>query len=190
MKRFAAVAAHRRGVCRPRRHAAQFTVFDPSNFVQNSLTAARSLQEINNQLQQLTNEATMLINEARNLTSLPFSIVGAAARHPRHDHQPDPPGAGGGVQPQPGRSAVRPLLPDRLRLQRVRRADARRRLPALDPFAAVAADDDRHAGAGGAEPELGRRRARHAGQPEPGRRSASCRRRRRPTSCWHSTRAS
>jgi P-type conjugative transfer protein TrbJ len=54
---------------------AQLTVFDPSNFIQNSLTAARSLQEINNQLQQLTNEATMLINEARNLTSLPFSIV-------------------------------------------------------------------------------------------------------------------
>jgi len=54
---------------------AQLAVFDPSNFIQNSLTAARSLQEINNQLQQLTNEATMLVNEARNLTSLPFSIV-------------------------------------------------------------------------------------------------------------------
>lgn len=51
-------------------------VFDPSNFVENSLTAARSLEEINNQLLQLQNEATMLVNEARNLTKLPFNIVG------------------------------------------------------------------------------------------------------------------
>jgi P-type conjugative transfer protein TrbJ len=50
-------------------------VFDPSNFVQNSLTAARTLEEINNQLRQLQNEAQMLINQARNLASLPFSIV-------------------------------------------------------------------------------------------------------------------
>jgi type IV secretion system protein TrbJ len=54
---------------------AQITVFDPANFVQNALTAARSLMEVNNQIMQLENEATMLINEARNLTSLPFSIV-------------------------------------------------------------------------------------------------------------------
>jgi P-type conjugative transfer protein TrbJ len=51
-------------------------VFDPSNFVENALTAARSLEEINNQLLQLQNEATMLVNEARNLTKLPFNIVG------------------------------------------------------------------------------------------------------------------
>lgn len=51
-------------------------VFDPSNFVENALTAARSLEEINNQLLQLQNEATMLTNEARNLTKLPFNIVG------------------------------------------------------------------------------------------------------------------
>jgi len=55
---------------------AQVSVFDASNFVQNSLTAARSLEEINNQLRQLANEATMLLNQARNLTSLPFNIVG------------------------------------------------------------------------------------------------------------------
>jgi P-type conjugative transfer protein TrbJ len=54
---------------------AQFIVFDPSNFGQNTLTAARSLMEVNNQILQLENEATMLLNEARNLTSLPFSIV-------------------------------------------------------------------------------------------------------------------
>jgi P-type conjugative transfer protein TrbJ len=54
----------------------QLAVFDASNFVKNSLTAARSLEEINNQLLQLQNEATMLVNEARNLTKLPFNIVG------------------------------------------------------------------------------------------------------------------
>ncbi len=54
---------------------AQFVVFDPSNFVQNTLTAARSLMEVNNQIVQLEHEATMLLNEARNLTSLPFDIV-------------------------------------------------------------------------------------------------------------------
>jgi P-type conjugative transfer protein TrbJ len=54
---------------------AQFTVFDPLNFVQNTLTAARALEEINNQLRQLENEATMLVNEARNLETLPFNIV-------------------------------------------------------------------------------------------------------------------
>lgn len=50
-------------------------VFDPSNYVENSLTAARSLEEINNQLLQLQNEAQMLVNEAKNLTTLPFNIV-------------------------------------------------------------------------------------------------------------------
>jgi len=50
-------------------------VFDPSNFVENSLTAARSLEEINNQLLQLQNEAQMLVDDALNLTKLPFNIL-------------------------------------------------------------------------------------------------------------------
>jgi P-type conjugative transfer protein TrbJ len=54
---------------------AQLVVFDPSNFGQNALTAARTLEQINNQLIQLQHEATMLVNEARNLTTLPFNIV-------------------------------------------------------------------------------------------------------------------
>lgn len=54
---------------------AQFTVFDPSNFSQNILTAARSLEQINNQISSLQNESQMLINEARNLTSLPYSSL-------------------------------------------------------------------------------------------------------------------
>ena len=54
---------------------AQLTVFDPSNYAQNVLTAARSLQQINNQITSLQNQAQSLINQTRNLTSLPFSSL-------------------------------------------------------------------------------------------------------------------
>lgn len=54
---------------------AAWVVIDPSNLAQNILTAARALQQINNQIQQLQNEAQMLINQAKNLTSLPFSAL-------------------------------------------------------------------------------------------------------------------
>lgn len=54
---------------------AQWTVFDPSNYAQNVLTAARTLQQINNQITSLQNEATMLINQAKNLASLPYSAL-------------------------------------------------------------------------------------------------------------------
>ena len=50
-------------------------VYDPSNYAQNVLTAARTLQQINNQIQQIQNQATSLINEARNLASLPVSTI-------------------------------------------------------------------------------------------------------------------
>ena len=50
-------------------------VFDPSNYAQNVLTAARSLQQITNQVTSLQNEAQMLINQARNLASLPISSL-------------------------------------------------------------------------------------------------------------------
>ncbi|TPL46538.1 P-type conjugative transfer protein TrbJ [Mesorhizobium sp. B2-4-6] len=52
-----------------------FIVFDPSNYSQNVLTAARSLQQITNQITSLQNQAQMLINQARNLASLPFSSL-------------------------------------------------------------------------------------------------------------------
>lgn len=52
------------------------TVFDPANYGQNLLTAARNLQQINNQITQLQNEAQMLINQNRNLTNLPTSVSG------------------------------------------------------------------------------------------------------------------
>ena len=54
---------------------AQFVVFDPNNFSQNILTAARSLEQINNQVTSLQHESQMLTNEARNLTSLPYSSI-------------------------------------------------------------------------------------------------------------------
>lgn len=50
-------------------------VYDPSNYAQNVLTAARTLEQINNQIRQLQNQATSLINEARNLASLPTSVL-------------------------------------------------------------------------------------------------------------------
>ena len=52
--------------------AAQFTVFDPTNYSQNVLTAARTLQQINNQIRQLQNQARSLINQAKNLTTISF----------------------------------------------------------------------------------------------------------------------
>ena len=55
--------------------AAQWIVYDPTNYVQNVLTAARTLEQINNQIQSLQNEAQMLINQARNLASLPHSSL-------------------------------------------------------------------------------------------------------------------
>lgn len=54
---------------------AQLIVFDPKNFSQNVLTAARELQQITNQITSLQNEAQMLINQARNLASLPYSAL-------------------------------------------------------------------------------------------------------------------
>lgn len=55
--------------------AAALVVFDPSNYAQNLLTAARTLQQINHQIASLQNEAQMLINGAKNLTSLNFSAL-------------------------------------------------------------------------------------------------------------------
>lgn len=56
---------------------AQFggVVFDPSNYAQNVLTAARTLQQINNQIASLQNQATMLTNMAKHLQRLDFSSL-------------------------------------------------------------------------------------------------------------------
>ncbi len=60
--------------------ASALTVFDPSNFVQNTLTAVRTLEQINNQIDRLQNEAQMLMNQARNLANLISTSSTACAR--------------------------------------------------------------------------------------------------------------
>ena len=50
-------------------------VYDPTNYAQNVLTAARSLEQINNQIRSLQNEAQSLINQAKNLANLPYSAL-------------------------------------------------------------------------------------------------------------------
>jgi P-type conjugative transfer protein TrbJ len=55
--------------------ALAWIVFDPTNYAQNVLQAARALEQINNQITSLQNQAQMLINQARNLASLPFSAL-------------------------------------------------------------------------------------------------------------------
>ncbi|RUW80719.1 P-type conjugative transfer protein TrbJ [Mesorhizobium sp. M2A.F.Ca.ET.067.02.1.1] len=56
--------------------ASALIVFDPTNYSQNLLQAARALEQIQHQVTSLQNEAQMLINQAKNLTSLPTSLLG------------------------------------------------------------------------------------------------------------------
>jgi P-type conjugative transfer protein TrbJ len=53
----------------------QIVVYDPSNYAQNVLQAARALQQINNQITGLQNQTQMLLNQARNLARLPYSSL-------------------------------------------------------------------------------------------------------------------
>ena len=62
-------------------------VYDPSNYAQNVLTAARTLEQINNQITSLQNEAQMLINQARNLASLPYSSLQQLQRNVQRTQQ-------------------------------------------------------------------------------------------------------
>jgi len=57
-------------------------VFDPTNFLENALTAIRTLQsnineatQIANQVRQIANQVQQLQNDATNLLSLPFSLL-------------------------------------------------------------------------------------------------------------------
>jgi P-type conjugative transfer protein TrbJ len=59
---------------------AQMLVFDPSNYGQNLLTAARSLQQIQNQITSLQNQAQMLINQAKQLEQLPTTVLNDVER--------------------------------------------------------------------------------------------------------------
>jgi P-type conjugative transfer protein TrbJ len=59
---------------------AQLLVFDPSNYSQNLLTAARSLQQIENEITSLQNQAQMLINQAKQLEQLPTTVLNDVER--------------------------------------------------------------------------------------------------------------
>lgn len=59
---------------------AQMTVYDPANHAQNVLQAARTLQELDNQLRQLAHELDMIEKMARNLETLPVNVAHAILR--------------------------------------------------------------------------------------------------------------
>jgi len=73
-KTLLAAAAAACFVAAPVAHA-QLAVIDPANLAENILTAAHTLEQINNQILQLQNEEQMLVNGAKNLTSLNFSAL-------------------------------------------------------------------------------------------------------------------
>ncbi len=62
-------------------------VYDPTNHAENLLTAARTLEQINNQINTIKNEAQMLINQARNLASLPYSSLQALQQNVQRTQQ-------------------------------------------------------------------------------------------------------
>lgn len=68
----ASLGALTAAVLMPATPAKAIIVFDPSNYSQNVLTAARTLQQINNQIRSLQNEAQSLINQAKNLSTISF----------------------------------------------------------------------------------------------------------------------
>jgi len=68
----AAILAH---AVVPAPASAQVIVFDPHNYAQNVMTAARELRQVQNEITSLQNQAQMLINEAQNLASLPTSTL-------------------------------------------------------------------------------------------------------------------
>lgn len=51
------------------------TVVDPANLIQNTLTAVRTLEMINNQISELQNQSQMLKNQARNLSRLDYNAM-------------------------------------------------------------------------------------------------------------------
>jgi P-type conjugative transfer protein TrbJ len=65
----------------PNSASAQELVFDPWNDAENILSAARALDQINNQIRSLQNEARLLIDSARNLTSLPATTAAQLKGH-------------------------------------------------------------------------------------------------------------
>ena len=75
LRRALAACALAFGVAYVAAPASALIVFDPSNYAQNVLTAARALQQINNQIASLANQAQMLTNQAKQLANLPTSVL-------------------------------------------------------------------------------------------------------------------
>lgn len=71
----------------PTQSAQAIVVFDPSNYSQNILTAARALQQINNQIQALQNQTRSLLNQARNLETIDFPELDAISQTMRQIDQ-------------------------------------------------------------------------------------------------------
>ncbi len=53
--------------------ARAMTVFDPTNYVENMMQAARALEQVNNQIRSLQNEALMIEYQLRHLQKLDYS---------------------------------------------------------------------------------------------------------------------
>jgi len=83
----AGAAALLTGLAAPAQAQLGGIVYDPSNYSQNLLTAARTLEQINNQIRSLQNEAQALLNDARNLETLPFSALEALQAQIRRTQQ-------------------------------------------------------------------------------------------------------
>ena len=90
---------------------AQWVVFDPTNYAQNVLTAARELQQVNNEIQSLQNQATSLINQAKNLASLPYSSLDPAPAVDQPDRATPDPGAADRLQRHRRQSGLHSDLP-------------------------------------------------------------------------------
>ena len=131
---------------------AQLVVIDPTNLIENALTAARELEQIANQVHSLENEAVMLRNEARNLTSLPTSVLARLARD-TIDHRAI------AVRSPWDESRNRSLadrvhasLSRRVFAHHVERRDGGRCQGTMDQFARSTAYRDCHAGTGDTQP--------------------------------------
>ena len=86
---------------------AQWIVFDPTNFAQNVLTAARELQQINNEIQSLENQATIADQPGAQSGEPALFVAGAArAVDPAQTQQLLDPGAAHRLQRHHDRSGV------------------------------------------------------------------------------------
>ncbi len=75
MKKIALALALASALCTGSTAYGQALVLDPTNLIQNTITAIQALEQVNNQIRQLQNEARMLANQARNLANLDFTVV-------------------------------------------------------------------------------------------------------------------